>query len=75
MDNNRVISFKNGFYKVCKVFLVLFLQVIIYKLIMSVFKDFKVNIVINIIYGYNIDSLSLLFLTFTNLFTNVCHAV
>ena len=42
---------------------------------MSIFKDFKVNIVINIIYEYNINPLSPLFLTFANLLTNVCYAV
>ena len=75
MDNNRVTSLKNSFYKVYKVFLVLFPQVIIYKLIISIFKDFKVNIVINIIYRYNINFLSPLLLTFTNLLTNIYHAV
>ena len=42
---------------------------------MSVFKDFKVNIIINIIYKHNINSLSPLLLTFANLLTNVCHAI
>ena len=75
MDSNRVIGLKNSFYKVCKVFLVLFPQVIIYKLVMSVFKDFKVNIVINVIYRYNINSLSPLLLTCADLLANICHAI
>ena len=75
MDGNRVIGLKNGFYKVRKVFLVLFPQVVIYKLVMSVFKDFKVNIVINVICRRNVNSLSLLLLTFTNLLTNICYTI
>ena len=75
MNSNRVIGLKNGFCEIYKVFLVLFPQVVIYKLIISVFKDFKVNIIINIIYRHNINSLSPLLLTFANLLTNVCHAV
>ena len=75
MDGDRVIGLKNSFYKIRKVFLVLFPQVVVYKLVMSVFKDFKVNIIINVICGHNIDSLSPLLLTFTDLLTNVCHAV
>ena len=75
MDGDRVAGLKNSFCEICKVFLVLFPQVVIYKLIMSVFKDFKVNIVINIIYRRNIDSLSPLLLTFADLLTNVCHTV
>ena len=75
MDNSRVISLKNSFYKVCKVFLVLFPQVIIYKFKMSVFKDFKTNIVINVIYRYNVNSLSPLLLIFTDLLAGVRHAV
>ena len=74
MDGDRVVGL-NGFCEVRKVFLVLFPQVVVYKLVMSVFKDFKVNIVINIICGCNIDSLSLFLLTFVDLLTNVCHTV
>ena len=42
---------------------------------MSVFKDFKTDIVINIIYRCNINSLSLLLLTFTDLLTGVRYTV
>ena len=75
MDGDRVIGLENGFCKVYKVFLVLFLQVIIYKLVMSVFKDFKVNIVINVICGYKVDSLAPLLSAFTDLLAYVCHTV
>ena len=75
MDNNRVVSFKNSFYKVYKVFLILFPQVIIYKLKVFILKIFKFNIVVNIIYRYNINSLLLLLLTFINLLINVYYTV
>ena len=75
MDNNRVIGLKDSFHKVYKVFLVLLPQVIIYKFEMSVFKDFKTDVIINVIYRRNIDSLSLLLLTFANLLADVCHTV
>ena len=42
---------------------------------MSVFKDFKTDIVVNVVYRYNINSLSPLLLTFTDLLTSVRHAV
>ena len=42
---------------------------------MSVFKDFKTNIVVNVIYRHNINSLSPLLLTFTDLLTSVRHTV
>ena len=42
---------------------------------MSVFKDLKTDIVVNVVYRYNIDFLSLLFLTFVNLLTGICHTV
>ena len=75
MDSSRVTGLKNSFYKVYKVFLVLFPQVIIHELKVFILKGFEFDIVINIIYRYNIDSLSLLLLTFINLLANVCHTV
>ena len=42
---------------------------------MSVFKDFKTDIVINVIYRCNVNSLSPLLLTFTDLLTGVRHAI
>ena len=75
MDNCKFISLKSGFYKVRKVFLILFLYIIICKIIVSVFKDFKFNIVINIIYECEVNSLALLLLAFVNLLTYVRHTV
>ena len=75
VDNNRVIGFKDSFYKVYKVFLILLPQIIVHKLKISVFKDLETDIVVNIIYKYNINSLSPLLLTFANLLTGICHTV
>jgi hypothetical protein len=75
MDSIGVISLKNSFRKVRKVFLVLLLQVVIYKLKVSVFKDFVLNIVVNISYRRKVDSLSLFLLTFINLLTYICYTV
>ena len=70
-----VISLKSSFCKVYKVFLVLLLYIIIYKPIISIFKDFKLNIVLIIIYRYKVNSLALLLLAFTNLPANVCYTI
>ena len=75
MDNNRVVGLKNSFYKVYKVFLVLLLQVIIYELKVFVFKDFKTDVVINIVCRRNIDSLFPFLLTFADLLADVCHSM
>ena len=75
MDSHKAISLKSNFYKVYKVFLILLLYVIVCRLEVSVFKDFELNIVVNIIYRYNIDSLSPLLLTFADLLTYICHTV
>ena len=75
MDRYNTISLKSSLCKICKVFLILFPQVVVYKLIVFVFKDFKFNIVINVIYRRKIDSLALLLLTFTNLLTNICYTI
>jgi len=75
MDGSRVIGLKNSFRKVHKVFLVLLPQVVIYKLKVSVFKDFETNIVVNAVRRRKVDSLSLLLLTFANLLANVCHTI
>ena len=75
MDGYNAASLKNSFCKVRKVFFILFPHVVIYKIVMFVFKDFKFNIVVNISYRYNINSLALLLLTFINLFTNICHTI
>ena len=75
MDSHKAASLEGNFYKVCKVFLVLLLYVIIYRLKVSVFKDFELNIVVNIIYRYNIDFLSLLLLTFADLLAYIYHTI
>ena len=75
INSYKVISLKYSFYKVRKVFLILFLQIIIQKLKVSIFKDFKLDIVINAIHRYKVDSLTLLLLTFTNLLTNIYHSI
>ena len=48
---------------------------IVHKLIMSVFKDFEINIVVDVGYRLNVDSLPLLPLTFADLLADVCYAV
>ena len=75
MDGYNIISLKNSFRKACKVFLILLPQVVIYKLKVFIFKDFKFNVVINISYRHNINSLAPLLLTFIDLFADVCHTV
>jgi len=42
---------------------------------MSVFKDFKLNIVVNIVYRRKVNSLTLLLLTFINLLTYICYII
>jgi hypothetical protein len=68
-----VISLKNSFHKVRKVFLVLLPQVIVYKLKVSIFKDFKLNIVVDVAYRRNVDSLSPLLLAFVNVVINISY--
>ena len=75
MDSYKAVSLKGSFCKVCKVFLILLPHITVCRLKVSVFKDFELNIVINIIYRYNIDSLSPLLLTFADLLTYICHTV
>ena len=75
MDSSRVVGLKNSFHKVRKVFLVLLPHVVIYKLKVSVFKDFKTNIVVSAVRRRKDDSLSLLLLTFADLLADVCHNI
>ena len=75
MDGCKFVGLKDGFRKVHKVFFVLFLYIIIYKIVVSVFKDFKFNIVINVVYGHKVNSLALLLLAFANLLTDVYHTI
>jgi hypothetical protein len=41
----------------------------------SVFKDFKINIVVDAVYRRKVDSLSPLFLTFADLLANVYYTI
>ena len=75
MDGYNAASLKNSFHKACKVFLVLLPQVIIYKLKVFIFKDFKFNVVVNISYRHKVNSLAPLLLAFVNLFADICHTV
>ena len=75
IDSCKIASLKNSFYKVCKVFLVLLPQVVVYKLKMSVFKDFKLNVVVNVVYRRKVDSQTPLLLTFVNLLAYICHII
>ena len=73
MDSYKVVGLKNSFRKVYKVFLILLPQVVIYKLIMAVFKDFKINIVVNTVYRREVNSLTPLLSTFINLLAYICY--
>ena len=42
---------------------------------MSVFKDFKINIVVDAVRRHKVDSLTLLLLAFTNLLANIYHTM
>ena len=53
----------------------MFPYIVIFKIVMSVFKDFELNIVINIIYRYEVNSLAPLPLTFTDLLMDVYYTV
>jgi hypothetical protein len=74
-DSYKFVGLKDSFYKVYKVFFILFLYIIIYKIIISVFKDFEFNIVIDIIYRRKVNSLAPLLLAFANLLMDVCHTI
>jgi len=75
MDNCKFTGLKNGFHEVRKVFFVLFPHIVIYKIVMSIFKDFKFNIVINVICGRKVNSLAPLLLAFADLLAYVCYTV
>ena len=42
---------------------------------MSIFKDFKINIVVNAVGRRKVDSLTLLLLAFANLLTNIYYTI
>ena len=75
MDGHKAASLKGSFRKVHKVCLILLPYIIIYRLKVSVFKEFKLNIVVNVFYKRNVGFLSPLLLTFTNLLTNIYHTI
>ena len=75
MDSYKAVGLKSSFCKVRRVFLILLLYIIIRRLKVSVFKDFKLNIVVNVIYRHKVDSLTLFLLTFANLLTNICYTI
>ena len=75
MDRYDTASLKSNFCKVCKVFLILLLQVIIYKLVVFIFKDFKFDVVVDISYRRKVNFLTLLLLAFINLLANVYYTV
>jgi len=75
MDSCKFVGFKGSFCEVRKVFFVLFPYVIICKIVMSIFKDFKFNIVINVICGHKVNSLALFLLAFADLLADVCYTV
>ena len=75
MDRYNTTSLKNSFHKACKVFFVLLLYIVVYKFKIFVFKDFELDVVVNVRYGLKVDSLPPLFLTFINLLADVCYTV
>jgi hypothetical protein len=75
MDSYKFVGLKDSFYKIRKVFFILFPHVVICKIIMSIFKDFEFNIVINIIQGRKVNSLAPLLLAFADLLAYICHTV
>ena len=42
---------------------------------MSVFKDFEIDVVVNAVYRYKVDSLTPLPLTFVDLLAYICHTM
>ena len=70
-----VASLKSSFRKVCKVFLVLLPYIVIYKIVVSVFNDFKLDVVIDVVYRRKVDSLAPFLLAFADLLADVCHTV
>ena len=75
MDSCKFAGLKGNFCKVYKVFFVLFPHVVIYKIIISVFKDFKFNIIINVICGRKVNSLAPLLLAFADLLADIYYTV
>ena len=72
MDGYKAASLKGSFRKVC---LILLLYIIIYRLKVSIFNKFELNIVVNVVRRRKVDSLTPLLLAFANLLTNICHTI
>ena len=75
MDSYKFAGLKGSFCEVYKVFFILFPYIIIYKIIISIFKDFEFNIVINVIYGRKVNSLAPLLLAFADLLTDIYYVI
>ena len=70
-DSYETAGSENSFRKIRKVFSVLLPQVVIFELKVSILESFELNIVIDVAYRFEVDSLALLLLTFVNLLTYV----
>ena len=75
MDGYKVAGLKNGFYKIRKVFLILLPQIVICELLIAIFKDFKINVVVNAVYRRKVDFLTPLLLTFINLLAYIYYII
>jgi hypothetical protein len=71
INSYKTISSKNSFYKIRKVFSILLLQVVIFKLKVSILESFKLNIVSDVVYRFKVNSLALLLLTLVDLLTYI----
>ena len=79
-DSYETAGSENNFRKIRKVFFILLPQVVIFELKVSILESFKLDIVINVAYRFEVDSLTPLLLTFVNLLTYIyyireCHYV
>ena len=72
-DSYETAGSENSFRKIRKVFSVLLPQVVIFELKVSILESFKLDIVIDVAYRFEVDSLAPLLLTFVNLLTYICH--
>ena len=75
MDGYKAVSLKGSFCKVRKVCLILLLYIIVCRLKVSVFKEFELNIGVDVVCNRRVDSLSPLLLTFADLLADICHTV
>jgi hypothetical protein len=73
MNSYKTAGSENSFCKICKVFFILLPQVVIFELKVSILESFKLDIVVDVAYRFEINSLALLLLTLVDLLTYVCH--